>query len=244
MANALTSNYNPSQTAFGNMGAKASNFAGGGGYSTPGGFDFGSMIPGLSGIAQGIFGDSGAPAQAAGQAYEGIIDKYLPGVQQGFTPYQQAGETGLNNWQNALGKMGDPQGFMNNILSGYEESPWASFTRKYGQEGMNNAASASGMLGSGAMMKEAAQYNQDLTSKDMQTYLQSVLGINKDYLGGEAGMAGMGLDASKAYSDFMSRIIPGYAEAMGGSAYGQQAGGQSDMGSMLGGIGSVASMFF
>ena len=195
----------------------------------------GDNAGGIGGVMQGIFGDSGAPAQAAGDAYAGIIDKYLPGVQQGFTPYQDAGKTGLNNWQNALSQMQNPQEFMNKILGGYQESPWASFTRKYGQQGMNNAASASGMLGSGAMMKEAAQYNQDLTSKDMQTYLQNVLGINKDYMGGQAGMAGMGLDAGKSYADFMSRIIPGYAEAMGGSAYGQQAGSQMDMGSLISG---------
>lgn len=207
-------------------------------------FNFSDYIPSLSGIAQGIFGDSGAPGQAAGDAYQQIIDKYLPGVQQNFKPYQDAGEQALPNWQNALSKMVNPQEFINTILNGYQESPWASFQRKYGQEGINNAASASGMLGSGALMKESSKFNQGLTSQDMQTYLGNVLGVNRDYLSGNQNIAGMGMDANKSFSDFMSRIIPGYAEAMGGSAYNQKAGEQMDMGSLINGGLSLASSFF
>lgn len=231
--NALGSN---TSTAFGSMGEKASNWAGGGGYSAPGKFDFSSLIPGIGGIMQGLFGDSGAAYEDAGKAYQGIMEKYLPGIQQNFNPFIQAGQDALPQMQNALSKMSNPTEFMNNILGSYQESPYSQFLRKYGNQGMTNAASASGMLGSGALMKEASDYNQQLTSRDLQQYLGNVLGINQSYMGGLNSLAGMGLSGAASYGDVMSRLLPGYAEAMGGAAYGQKAGQQADQGALMGGI--------
>jgi len=241
MANALTSN---SSIAFGDMGNKASNWASGGSYSNPNSFNFSAAIPGIGGLLQGFMGDSGAPYQAAGDAYQQIIDKYLPGIQQNLNPFITAGQNALPQWQNALNRMQNPTDFMKEIFGTYQESPAAAFERKYGQEGITNAASASGMLGSGALMKSAADYNQALTSRDMQQFLQNALGINQQYMGGLQGLSGMGLQGATSYGDILSHIIPGYASAMGGAAYGQNAGGQMDLGSMLSGGLSLAGMFF
>lgn len=234
------------------------------------GINFAGRGSGIQSILQGIFGNSASPYESGANAYGETVDKYLPEIRNNFAPYQNYGASALpamnesygeargayGNAKNSLSRMSDPEAFLNSILSKYSESPGAAFERQAGNKGITNAASASGMLGSGALMKSAAQYNQQLTSKDMQQFLENILGINKDYISGEmqranglnslgtsgyGQQASMGLNASSSLASLIAQILGGQAEAEGNAAYGAERGDNADFGSTIGGL---AKLFF
>lgn len=205
-------------------------------------------MPGvMSGISQfmgGAMGNSGAPYEKAGNAYNGAMDKYFPGAQSYLNPYSQGGANAFNNQANALNKMSDPNAFMDSIMSKYEESPWAAFERKYGNKGMINQNSASGMMGSGAALKASADYNQGLTSRDMQTYLNNILGINQQYLSGQSDMAHVGAGAAGQQSSQEAQMARDRADMDAQTAYGKQAGENRDRSDMWGGLANAGLSFF
>jgi hypothetical protein len=243
-----------------------------------GGVDWSKLMQGGANVAGAMSANSGAPYGAASDAYNDVFSRYMQQMQGNMSPYMQAGQQALpmqfdaygnannaigqaggayGNAGNALSKMSNSQDYIANILNGYQESPAAQMERKYGMQGMGNAASASGMLGSGAMMKSAADYNQQLTNRDMQQYLENNMGVNREYLSGQMGlgqgylgmgqgymglgqgygeMGRMGLSAGTSLNDILSRMGMAQAENAGGAAYGQEAGGQQDWGNMISGL--------
>jgi hypothetical protein len=189
----------------------------------------------IGSIFQGIFGNSGKPYDKESEAY----DRYN---QQGINylnPYNQAGQRGMGSYEEMLAKMKDPQAFVNNILKGYTQSPWAATQNKYGQEAIQNAASASGLIGSSPLVKAGADYANELTSKDMQQYLSNVLGVNTSALSGYSDLSHIGLGAASQMAQMMQQA----AEAQAQNAYGSQAGRNYDRNSMWGGIGDIISRF-
>lgn len=236
------------------------------------GGNYNSMVPGLSGIMQGLFGNSGKPYSDATSAYNNTIDQRFPQLQENINPYMEAGTNAIPQVNNALrgaegaygnvgaslSRMSDPRAFMDSILKGYQESPGAMMEREAGNKGINNAASASGMLGSGALYKSAADYNQRLTARDMQQYLQNILGINKDYLSGEMGratgltnlgtngygsLAHMGEQGAASLNNLIAQIMQHQAEANREGAYGERKQEQEDEGSFWEGLFNIGKSF-
>ena len=124
------------------------------------------------------------------------ISGALSGAQGGLNPYMQAGVGGLGAYQNALAGMADPQAYYNKIMSGYQESPTAQYQQQQAIKAATSAGTASGTLGSGELGRQMEQQSQQISSQDMQNYLNNVLGINNQYLSGESGLAGMGQQAA------------------------------------------------
>lgn len=197
------------------------------------------FIPGMAGIAQGLAGNSGKPYQDASNTYQ----KYIDQAGNNFNPYIQGGQSAFGNMGNALNKMSDPQAFMKNIMSGYSQSPNAQFETQYGMQAQNNAASASGMLGSGASQKAAADYAQQVTSRDMQNYLQNILGVNSQYLQGLGQMSNTGMQGAQGMAGLYGDLGKAQAEAAYGKANQQQADQSSGIGGMFD-IASKALPFF
>jgi hypothetical protein len=61
-------------------------------------------------LIQGLFGNSGDPSRNAGREY--------------FNYYNQS-KNALGDYKNDLNTMKDPSGFINKLMGGYQESPWA-----------------------------------------------------------------------------------------------------------------------
>lgn len=209
------------------------------------------MFPSLGNFASGAmqymggkYGDSGTPYADAGKAFNNRIDQNLPGAQSYLTPYAQGGAGAFGNYGNALSRMQDPNAFVDNIMSKYQESPWAAFERKYGNQGMSYANSASGMQGSGAAMKAAADYNQGLTSRDMQTYLNNILGVNKDLLSGYSDMSHVGMGAAGQQSQQAYDAMTRQADMDAQSAYGKRAGENNDRSMQAGGLAQMGMSLF
>lgn len=233
-------------------GAALSSGGGSGGQGGQGGGGMLSKLPNpAKGFATGAmqylggqYGQSGLPYEMAGKAFNGTFDKYMPGAQAYLDPYAQGGASAMGNYSNALSKMQDPNAYVNGILNNYQESPMAAFERKYGNQGMSYANSASGMQGSGAAMKAAADYNQQLTSRDMQTYLNNILGVNRDLLSGYSDMSHIGAGAAGQQSQNAYDAAKERANMNAQSAYGQTQGAINDKSQAAGGLAQMGMSLF
>lgn len=180
----------------------------------------------------GLFGDSGDPYKQAMEQYE-KYGKKAEGTQQ---PFLSAGQQAIPQFQQWLQGMQDPSGFINNLMGGYQQSPYANYMQQQSMRAGQNAASASGLMGSTPLMQQLQQNAANISSQDMQNWLQNVLGINTQYGAGVGNMMQGGQGAANALTGMYGNM----GQQMGEAAYGQSAGGQNDMWNMFGGL---AQMF-
>jgi len=214
----------------------------------------GSMLGGMGGgaglgsILGGALNVFNNPYDQSVDTFNNILsgyDKYKGEMSSNLNPYMTAGTDAIGSYQNALNRMANPTDFMNNIMNQYQQSPWAKFQTDQGIKAGNNAASASGMLGSGAEQKELAQFAQGVSSKDMQQYLQNALGINNQYLGGYGHLMDNGLGANSIYGSFLGNLMSSQANVANSMAQAQAAQGQTEnsgWGDMLGGAATIGMM--
>lgn len=217
------------QMGMGGMGLGA---MGGGGM---GGMNPSMMFGGLGGMLGGLFGGSGDPYSAAMDQYKQYEQK-AAGIQ---NPFIQAGTGAIPQYQQWLDKMRDPQAFINNTMSQYQQSPWAHFQTDQAMRANNNMGSAAGLIGSTPWQQQGQQYARDISSQDMNQWLGNVMGVNSQYGQGVGNMMGMGQHAADQMTDFYKNM----GGMMGQGAYGQQQGQQQDMWNTIGGIAQIAGMF-
>lgn len=187
----------------------------------------GNTGAGLSSFFSGLFGNSGEPYEDAMKQYKEWAAKG-EGVQ---NPYLEAGKRGMGNFEDWLSGQKDPSGFINHLMSGYQTSPYAKFQMQQGQNAANNAASASGMMGSTPFMQASQDYAQNIASGDMQNWLQRVLGINSQYGAGQADLMHGGQNAANSLTNLYSHM----GDQMGEAAYGRRAGQNQDRNNMWAG---------
>lgn len=196
----------------------------------------------------GIFDQLFGGGQAG--AYQGLannlgqispeLEMYRQMATGGLQPYQQAGTQALGQYQTALAGMSDPTQFIGNIMKSYSTSPEAQQQIQQSTQAANSAASASGMLGSGAEQKALQQNAQQLTAADQQQYLQNIMGAQGQYMGGLQELLGGGQQAATTAGGFdMStgqNIGNIMAQIAAAQAQGQMGQGQTyaKMGKMFG----------
>lgn len=195
--------------------------------------DMGGFDSGLAALLSGIFGNSGSPYSAAMDQYKNFFNQGM-GIQ---NPFYQAGLRGMGNYENWANRMSDPTSFINTIMKNYQQSPYAKYQQNQSIRAGQNAASASGMIGSTPFAQQLQQNAQNISSGDMQNWLQNVLGINTQYGNAEGNLMGMGANAANSMSNMISR----FGEDMGEAAYGQRAGQNQDFNNIISGF---AKMFF
>ena len=186
-----------------------------------------SFLGGLGGILGGLFGNSGKPYDKAMDQYREWGNK----AQQTQQPYQQAGQGAIPEYQSWLQGQKDPSGFINEQMSKYQQSPYAQYLQQQSMNAGNNAASASGLMGSTPMMQQMQQNAANIASGDQNQWLQNVLGINKQYGQGQQNLMTGGQNSANTLSNLYNQM----GQNMGQAAYGQQAGKQQDMWNMIGG---------
>lgn len=191
--------------------------------------------PAIGGFLGGMFGDSGAPYDAAMDQYREWANK-AQGAQQ---PFWEAGKGAIPGYQNWLQGMKDPSGFVNNLMGQYQQSPWAKYQTQQANRAAQNFGSASGLTGSTPLMQQAQQNSANISSQDMNNWLGNVLGVNTQYGQGLNNMMGMGANAANALTNMYGQM----GQQMGEAAYGKEAGQQNDFWNMLGGGAQLAMMF-
>jgi hypothetical protein len=190
-----------------------------------------------------MFGRSGGYDEAEDLIRQGMGEQRQleQGAERGFDPYSAAGAQGLNMFQQALAEGRDPMALLNKYMAGYRESPEFKAQLEAGQEQANRAAAASGMIGSSAEMQNAAARAQAMRSQDMQNYLSQVLGLRGQYLGGEQGLAGMGLRSAEDIMRGRSALGQQLGQGYGALAQSEIAKGQqpSFFDQLMGGVGTI-----
>lgn len=205
-----------------------------------GGGGFGSDLMGFLG---GLFGDSGAPYKDAMKQYQEWANK----AQDIQNPFLNMGKAAIPQFNQWLASMKDPSGFINNLMGGYQESPFAKFQQQQALRAAQNIGSTGespyGGAGSTPLMQFAEQNARDISSADLNQWLQNVLGINTQY---GAGL-GSEISGGQSAANTLTNIYGDMGRQMGEAAYGQRAGRNMDRANMWGGLfnlgGDIASLF-
>lgn len=187
--------------------------------------DFGDA---LSGIFGGLFGDSGAPYEAAMDQYKDWSNR----GQQMQNPFWEAGRGAIPDFQKWLKGMQDPSKFINDMMGKYQESPWAKYAQEAAMRAGQNMGSASGLTGSTPLAQFMQKNAKDISSQDMQNWLEKVLGINTQYGAGEAGLMQGGQNSANALTNMFGQM----GGRMGEAAFGKEAGRQQDYNNLWGGL--------
>lgn len=199
-------------------------------------FDPQQLLSGAGDLFGGMFGRSGDPYDKAMGRYREYEDK-AAGAQQ---PYMQAGQGAIGNYQNWLQKQQNPTQFINDAMKGYSQSPYAKYLQQQSMNAGQNAASASGMMGSTPMMQQMQQNAANISSGDMNQWLQHVLGINTQYGQGQNNLMQGGQNSANALTNLYNQS----GQRMGDAEYGKEAGNNQDFWSMLGGGLNMLGSFF
>jgi len=197
-------------------------------------FDSSMFGSGAGSFLGGMFGDSGKPYDAAMQQYQQWANK-AEGAQ---SPYLNAGKGAIGDYQQWLQGQKDPSGFINNLMGGYQESPYAKYLQQQSMNAGQNAASASGLMGSTPMLQQMQQNAGNIASQDQNQWLQNVLGINTQYGQGQNNLMTGGQNAANSLTNLYNQM----GQNMGQAAYGKEAGKQNDFWNTVGGgIGMIGS---
>jgi hypothetical protein len=179
-------------------------------------------------LASGFLMDSGSPYEEAMNQYREYAGK-AEGVQ---NPFLQAGTGAIKPFQDWLSRLQNPMDFINNTMGQYQESPFAKYQQQQATRAAQNFGSASGLSGSTPLMLQAQENARNISSQDMNTWLQNVLGINTQYGAGQQGLINTGANAANA----LTTMYGDMGRSMGEAAYGREAGHQQNIGRMLGGF--------
>lgn len=129
-------------------------------------------------------GDARGDADKGYNQANGYMQPYYQGGVNDYNQYQQ----NLQNQGQMLGKYGNPadwqwqhanmspDDFYNQLMQGYQQSPQAKYAMNQMTNATDHAASASGMLGSGAYGKALNQNANQISQNDMQQYWNNVMG--------------------------------------------------------------------
>ena len=196
-------------------------------------FSGSGFLGGLGQFANGLFGNSGKPYEDAGNQYQ----KWANSANSAQSPFYNAGAGAIPDYQNWLQGQKDPSKFINNLMGGYSESPYAHYLQNQMVNAGNNYGSANGLSGSSALAQQMQQNAGQIASGDMNQWLQNVLGINKQYGEGENNLINKGQTSANALTDLYNNM----GERMGNAAFGAEKGRQHDKSNMWGGL---FNMFF
>jgi hypothetical protein len=168
-------------------------------------------------------GGQGAAAGDVGKGYANAGQYMQPFYNGGVNDWNQYNQA-LQNQGNTLNQYGNPMDwawrnaslspdqFYNNAMSGYQMSPQAKYAMNAMTNSTDHAASASGMLGSGAYGRELNQNANQISQNDMQQYFDN-------YMRSYQGQMGAGQNYQNQMNNYMSGLF-------GGANMGYNAGNQ------------------
>lgn len=164
--------------------------------------------------------------------YQNAANQYQKWAQMGtgaMNPFMQAGAGAIPQYQNWLKTMSNPQQFINNLMSGYQESPNAKFMQQQAMRAGENMGSASGLMGSTPLALQMQQNAGNISQQDMQNWMGNVLGMNQLYGGALGNEMNMGEQGANSLMNMYSNM----ANNMGDMAYSEGAAQNQNFGNIL-----------
>lgn len=199
--------------------------SGGGGKSSSGIDD---MTAGMTQMFGGLFGNSGKPYRESGK----VLEDYLSRARDAQNPFLEMGTKAIPKYQKWLNGMKDPSGFINGLMDNYGESPWAKYQQEQALRASGNAGSSTGMGGSTPMSQFNQQNARDISSQDMNSWLQNVLGINTQY---GAGLNNE-IQGGQHSADTLGQLYSNFGEDLAGVKYNSLAAKARDKADIWGGF--------
>lgn len=200
------------------------------------------------GLGQLVGGVMGADHLEAG------VDS-VNGTANGFgrtvEPYNSFGQSFLNPATDAIGGVSHAAGTKSydDFMRDYQTSPGARYQMGQATEAQNNSAAASGKLLSGSNERALSNINQGIASTYAnQAYGSYLQGNQQNFgqletsLGNMFGAIGIGTTATGQEAGVAGSQIGANANLAAAQAKNDQSKG-SGLGSMFGGLGSLAAMF-
>ncbi len=204
-----------------------------------------SMYSGLGGnlasIAGGLFGMG---MKNPGDAGMGYLNQIPNTIKPYFQPYMDAGKSmipGLEYQYNQL--VNNPGLIMNQFGQGYQQSPGFKFQVDQATRAANNAAAAGGMVGSPMEQQTLADTVNNLANQDYWNYLNHVLGMYGQGLGGMSHMYDSGLMASSDLANGLAQALSAQAQMAYNGQASKNSSNSSFLGDVAGGIGAAAHIF-
>ncbi len=199
----------------------------------------------MGGVIDTVFGGGQGAAYnkmrgAANDAME-TTRQYGSQQQAALNPFTSQSSNWINNYQQDLNKSRDPTAYFNELMGGYKQSPYAKQLTQQGQQALGAAAASSGMLGSGAYGQHSAEMAEDISSKDMQQYLNNVLGIHNNYMQGSQHLMNTGYDATQRLVDMLRSTGQDISSLFGQKGQAEAGQAQAHAQAMRG-LGSTALM--
>ncbi len=198
-------------------------------------FDQQMFGSGLGGILGGLFGNSSKPYDAEMEQYQ----KWMQQAQQAQQPYADAGKGAIGDYQKWLQSQQDPSKFINDQMGNYQESPWAKNLQQLSMNAGQNAASASGLMGSTPLMQQLQQNAGTIASQDQNQWLQNVLGINTQYGQGQNNLMTGGQNSANKLTDMFNQM----GQNMGQASFNKEQSKQNNFWNTMGGVGSLIGSF-
>ncbi|OGO93508.1 MAG: hypothetical protein A3F10_05650 [Coxiella sp. RIFCSPHIGHO2_12_FULL_42_15] len=171
---------------------------------------------------------------------------YWNQANQTMAPYLQAGNQGVNQFQNYLTEFGKNLQ-SGDWMKGYQESPFAKFQTQEALHAGNQAAAASGMLGSSGHQENSMKLAQNIASGDMQNYFNQLLAQQGLYQQGLSNLTNMGYGAANQLGNWAMNTGNGIANdysASGVARANQDMARANGMNAFLGGVGGLIGSFF
>lgn len=199
----------------------------------------GQTMGGDIGSLLGMFmgGDAGQPYSDAANEFSQYYNQ-AAGYQQ---PYLEAGKTAIPEYEQYLSKMQSPSAYISKLLSQYHASPAEQYAQQQAMKASENAAAASGMIGSTPFQEQAQKNAANIANQYQQQWLQNVLGVGQRYGQGLGNLIGVGQGAANQMTGLSEEEANALAEMKYAQEQAQQQQQGQEMGAIGGLIGDVAS---
>jgi len=204
----------------------------------------GGVVSGVSNLFSGGGNDAAADMEKSLRQAQDIMRQYYGEAKGYMQPFYDTGIQSMGKYSSRLDEMSDPLAFYQKMLTGYNTSPQAKFQQDQAMKASNQSAAAAGMLGGGAQQKALADYTQQLTSRDQQQWLNNMLGINSQYMGGESALMGQGFNAGQQIGNWGMQTGSDLASLMGAIGKAQAAGDVSNASGINKMIGALGGLLF
>lgn len=182
--------------------------------------------------------------RGSSDAASGYLNQ-IPGELHGIMdPYINRGNDQYGNLNSMYGSMAsDPSGYLNKMLSQYQQSKGYQLQRDEATRAAGNSAAAGGQRGSLADITNQSRLTDSLMGNDMQQWLQNAMGIQNEGLAGQQHFYDQGYESSTGLAGDLSNLLGSQASNAFAGRNQENAGIQGLFSALLGAGGATAGQF-